>query len=618
MSILRSGWTKCSLYLIFYLVAVSVSGNVINAQSLNQLERARELETQNRWGEAKKAYRSFVRTNPTSTEAAEGWLKLAIRTKDWTEGKRALMRLEKIDPELSRSAQLGTRLFYQQDKFDTALIWGQRYRSRNPENWKPYHYLALIQLQRNNFFAAGKMVESAKLRTRDNQWVLLDDFLVKFNTDRRTEAENIMDELLSVATNPTVHWILAKQAGEDFPLERLKDLLESGSEYLPTRSPPLRNGVSTSNYRYWWARFNYLMGDVSAAKNILPSDPSGFRSSWLRARLESPPSSQLEMQKNVLDRWPDNLLAQWQQSILARRVEPIDGDNRRSVSQFYLSEYRNNRYLNYEESALAALVRSLELNPLDEKLQFELARYFDDRGWERSQRFAAERADDLGFNPPTRVSDYLEALGDPDTGPAPNPDQLTMGVRVEVQSHWDGPIEGDSGLTNMVRHTLYHQPAFSLRGPRSDGRSPINQLIDGDTIDGGVRVRINEWEDNLSATLEFYLSDGRLIDRQFYGSGKNREWRLTNQVIETLKQRWPWTGRIYRIESDGAWVNLGRIHGFEEGDTLTIKREQDLFEEPPTIETIHQDRLKIGFPSPYYETEARRGTPVGRQIQEID
>lgn len=593
------------LVLVFLLCPVP-SG----AQTDGSLAEARTLEEEGRLAEARKSYRAAARANPTSPEAHQGWLRLAIETSSWEEGERALRRYENLESGLESPARLGSRLYFRQEAYDTALTWAERYRNRASTDWEPYHFLARINVALGDYLTAEKMVESAELRTDDNQWVRLDDFLVNHGTGRLDRARSIAFDLSEEATNPTVHWALARRLGGELSRGEVVDLLEPGGSLLPAGEPPLAGAVDEKRYRYWWARMNAVRGSESTARDVQSGDPADFRSRWLAAHLTEGDSDRLRAQADVLDRWTDKLIAQWQQSVLARRLEALRGEYRRRSSDFFFDEYEDNRYLDIDEAALSAMIRSLEMDPLREENQFELASYFGSRGWGERRRSAAERAQTLGYDPPTKVADYLEGLGEPDTSPQPSPPSARVGVRVDVESPWEGPLDGENTIERMIRHNFYHQPAFEVLDEDPDG-VPLSRMVQGDTLEGGVRLTVGEWDDELSVELEYFLPEGRLVERSFYDGGQMKVWRLVDRVVSETKNLWLWTGTTFRVTRDGAWVNLGRIHGFETGDTLPFKTGSPPFDGPPEVDEIEEDRLRIGFPSPYYKTEVQRGVEVG-------
>lgn len=580
-----------------------------HAQTEGSLAEARSLEEEGRLTEALEVFRTLAHDNPTSPDAHQGWLRLAIETENWKEGERALRRYESLEAGPVATARLGSRLYFQQRKYDTALNWAQRYRRRDSTNWEPYHFLARINVVLQDFLTAEKMVESARLRSNNNQWVQLDDFLVNIGIGRLDEARSIATALSEDATNPTIHWTLARRLGRDPPSSEIASILEAGGSYLPSEYPPLAAAVDESRYRYWWARMNHRMGRLSRGRAVQTDAPEDFRARWLAAHLTEGDSERLQAQAGVLERWTDKLVPQWQQSILAR-LEILGGAHREQSSDFFFDEYQDNRYLDIEEAALSAMIRSLEMDPLREENQFELASYFDWRGWNESRRSAAERAETLGVDPPTKVSDYLEGLGEPDTTPQPVPPSGLVDVRVQVRSPWEGPFKGAGSLRRMLRHNFYHQPAFEVPEEVSEDVS-LSRLVKGDTLEGGVRLSIEEWDDELSVELEYFLPDGRLVDRTFYDAGQMKIWRLMDRVVTQTKTLWPWTGTTFQVTRDGAWVNLGRIHGFETGDTLPFKTGSPPFDAPPEVDEIEQDRLRLGFPSPYFKTEVQRGVEVG-------
>jgi tetratricopeptide (TPR) repeat protein len=602
----------------FVLLLFIIGSCPLNAQTQNSLDRAESLWNQGRFAEAHKIYKQFANQNPTSPSAHEGWLKSAIEIRNWQSAEEALNRFVKIEPSSSDPVRLGTRLYFRQEEYDTAMNWAERYRNREPASWRPYHFMAQIQIRRNNYFDAQNMVESARLRTDPNQWISLDDFMIKKQTGQSEVAEAVAEELIPYADHSTVFWYLARSRQARGARGELIDLLNRGGELLPPKTPPLMAPVDPAEYRYWWSRFHYEENNTDTANRVLPLSPSGFRSRWLAARLTSGDENRLDAQGDVLQRWTDRLLAEWQQSVLARQVEQLGEPHRERGANFFFQEYRDNRYLNYSESALSAILRSLELGPLMEDHQFELASYYKSRGWQKKQLVAARRTGAIGYNPPSVVSDYLEGLDVPNVDTGPSPSQPVVGVDVTINSAWEGPLDGGDILERMIRHVFYHQPAFDVRDESVEGSESLSRQVQGGTVDVAVEVTIDDWDDPLSANVEYTLSGGDLFTRNFYGTTEMKEWRLLNSLVKDVKDIWPWEGTIYQVTDNGAWVNLGRIHGLNQGDTLSIETGPSPFDAAPSIAEILESRARLGFPSPYYRTEVERGSVVGKPVGSLD
>ncbi|MFB6345026.1 MAG: hypothetical protein ABEK50_04540, partial [bacterium] len=283
---------------------------------------------------------------------------------------------------------------------------------------------------------------------------------------------------------------------------------------------------------------------------------------------------------------------------------------RRRSADFFHRDFTDNNFLDYRESSLTALLRSLEMFPLNSSRQFELAEYYRNRGWEKKQKMAAGRAETLGFDPPTRLQDYLEGLGSPDTHQTPAIPQPTLGVTVSVGSVWDGPLDGPDQLESMFRQNFFHQPGFAVYGKSIESEDELGNLVEGDTLDGGVSISIDSWNNELSASMTLMLPSGDPVTEGFYDNDGMEEWNLLNTTLRNLKQEWPWEGSVYRVTNDGAWVNLGRIHGLQEGDTFVFKKPSEAYPDQLNVGEIHEDKLRLSFPSPYYKTVVPRGATV--------
>lgn len=580
------------------------------AQGSAELDRARSMEQEDEFARARKLYRRYLNENPTSVRAAAGWLRTSIKSGQWSQGERALRRLDDLEPGSTRAAKLGSTLYFRQELHDTALIWAKRYRNRNNQSWKPFHFLAQVYLSRDQTLTASEMMQSATLRSDNNPWVLLDKLLVEYKQNQIDQALETAEKLREVTSDPTIYWRLLQTLGNRYSRSRVAELFAEAGSNLPPEDPPFLKAVDENRYRYWWSRLEYQTGDRSEARDALGNPREAFRSSWLRAHLNETVQQRKRDQQRVLNRWPDELIAQWQHSRLVKSTESLRTARRRNGAGFFFQEYRDNRFLNYREAALTALLRSLELNPLNEQRQFTLAQYYRRRGWSKKERMAAERAETLGFTPPSQVADYIEGLGEPDTTVSPDPPQPRVGVHVELESLWAGPLDGASEAESIFRQNLYHQPGFRSFGGSIASEDQLSTLVRGDTLDAGVSITITEWDDALSASVDLLLPSNRIVNRDFYDNDDMKTWNLLNSSVSGLKSEWPWTGKIYKVTNDGAWVNLGRIHGLNEGDEFTFSSPDPSFPEQLTVDRVREDTLRLSFPSPYYRTIVPRGTTV--------
>ncbi|MFB6345027.1 MAG: tetratricopeptide repeat protein, partial [bacterium] len=229
-------------------------------------------------------------------------------------GQRALNQLNKLAPEDARTAKLGSRLFFRQEAYDTALVWAQRYRRRANDRWQPFHFLAQIHLQRDRLPPARDMVESAELRSDDNEWVLLDKLLVNIRQGDRSEALEVADRLRSVSSDPTIYWTLARRLHDRYSLEQFVGFFEEGGQELPPEDAPLIEPVEEEQYRYWWSRLAYKLGDLDEARRALEDPAEGFQPQWLAANLKPGREARRRAQSRVLSTWTDRLIAQWTHS----------------------------------------------------------------------------------------------------------------------------------------------------------------------------------------------------------------------------------------------------------------------------------------------------------------
>lgn len=589
------------LTLLIGCVIVLVAGSV-NVSSGQTLERARTLESAGDYGSAFLEYREQFRNAPALAPAALGMLRNGIRLERWNAARRALDNYEQLQPGTDTAAILGARLYYQQNQLDTALQWANRARERDSGSWLPYYLTAQIQFDRANYVEALNNARSARLRN-ENQWILLLELLTNYQLEGAYEQQTL-DRLRSVADHPQVFWELAEFDGIDWTRSEAAGLLGESVDSFPVSPPPLRASVSEADYRFRLAKLEYRLGNRGASRAVI-DDYNANRSEiqWLKAVLTPDTTDRLSAQQTVLRRVPDRLVYRWAHSLLAREVEGLNGPNRNETSDFFNEEFRNNRLFGYPESALAALIRSLELQPTHAERQFQLARYYHNRGWKQSELSVVNRVRELGLDEPSRITDYIEGLNvdtDPVRPTIPRGDVL---IDVSLNTLWEGPVEGRDVLESMIAHSLFHQPAFNpIRSGENTTDSPVTLRMDDEGAEAALQLDINRWGEVIEASMTLHLPDNEIRQIDFYARGRMKPWRLLNNVVTSLKSEWPWEGTLYREEEDGAWVNLGRVHGVTEGDTFQVNENRF------GAETVLENRTKLRYPTPVFQGKVNRGS----------
>jgi len=215
------------------------------------------------------------------------------------------------------------------------------------------------------------------------------------------------------------------------------------------------------------------------------------------------------------------------------------------------------------------------------------------------------RVRELGFSPPERIEDYAEGFRG-DTPPEIPPEFSSPSGRVyfdlQIPSFWEGPPGGVELLGNIFQQAFFHQPAFELymAGDFEEVVSPPALVREG-AVDGVVDITITSWDDTLQAELEIQLEDEVETERFFHGTRRIKIWRLLDNVITTLRQEWPWEGRIFDIGSLEVRVNLGEVHGVEPGDSFEVG--EFIF---PVTEVYEQQSV-LELPTPVYGGYLERG-----------
>ncbi len=562
-----------SLPLAGTLGSILLLGTVFALPALAEpsLDRARQLERNGQLRSAERVYTRLLERTPNHEKAALGLLRTSVLREKWNRATRVLKRLERISPRSTQAARWGTRLYFVRQQYDTAARWARRYRSRQPGHWEPYHFQAQVALRQGDLLGARKHVDSAFLRSDSNPWVLFDDLMVR----RRLRGDSAPDRVREIrkrASDPLLHWKLARMYSSVWTKTRVRKLLQEGVPHLSQGSrPPLQKPVSAQEYRYWLARFQYETGGIEAARNTLNPARGSQRVRWLLSMLPETPRERLRKAARVLRQHPDHTVRQWVYAGLARQVEPLGGSHRERASDYFYRQYEHNRMLARLEAALSALTRSLEMDPTRAPRQFELARFYHDRGWLLSERNALSRVVELDLIPRQRVEDYREGLRRP---PGPTSSSYPAGrvlVGIRMASMWEGPLNGPTVLGAMLEQAFHHQPALSpVRVETGIDANSFEREMKKSGAEAGVHLRIDRWDNELDARIALHLPGRPPVRRDHSSRGATREWNLQDILLEGLKKSWSWEGTVYETSLGGAWVNLGTIHGINRGDSLAV------------------------------------------------
>ncbi|MFB6356484.1 MAG: hypothetical protein ABEJ65_08210, partial [bacterium] len=312
-------------------------------------------------------------------------------------------------------------------------------------------------------------------------------------------------------------------------------------------------------------------------------------------------SSRLMKMGKVLTEFPDNLIYQWTRSRLARDIQGLHGSARRESSDFFYRDYENNKLIGYDHSALASLYRSLEMQPTVADRQFEMARALHRRGWKHYEVEVLNRVQELGLQAQSRIQDYREGF-QPDSSPSPpTVPKAKLILSSRLQSIMEGPPEGQSTFEYIVQHSLFHQPALKHVSVSEGEDSALAVQVRKSEARGGVHVNIREWGENVSAKLTFQYPGNSVKTRELDASGRMKIWKMNNEIIRTILENWPWEGEVYNVKREGAWVNLGRVHGINEGDSISIQGRAFKVTDP------RQNRSFVKFSTPFYRTQIQRG-----------
>ncbi|MGM0380592.1 MAG: tetratricopeptide repeat protein [bacterium] len=590
-------YLKFACVLVFLLV---ITPRVVSAS----YQDIRQLEEKGYHNEARRQYESFVGQNPAHTEALRGLIRSSLATEKWEVARQALEKYDELEPGKPWTALHSSRLYFFQSKYDTALQWAEIYRQRAPERWEPYHAKTQINLARGNYVLARENVNSARQRSNQNPWVMMDSFLVQLNLEGNFN-EQLLSETLSRSSNPVIYWRVSRSQHIAEQPARVRDLLAEGFSYFPADEPPFLSPASESEYRYWLSRAYLSGGEISRAREILADTGNNSRKKWLEIILTDDEDDKFQKINNLLNHRPDDLLYRLLHSRLARRREGLNGERRKNSAKFFYDEFQILDGMNYKEAALSALMRSLELNPLNSSHQFELARYFYHRGWENKLSQTLERVRELGFSPPERIEDYEESVrGDtppeiPENFTSP---QVRLFFTLDILSFWEAPPGGEDLLEFTFHQAFHHQPAFELYGPQDfdDNPSP-SALMREDVVDGTIDIDVTGWNDRLQAAAVAKFEDDTEQELDFYGSRRIKIWRLQEKIITLLKQNWPWEGKVFAIDNLEIRVNLGAIHGINTDDQFQV-RDVTL----PVVEVFERQSV-LELPTPVYSGYLARG-----------
>ena len=567
-------------------------------------EQIRELEEDGYQREARRRYESFVADNPSHADGWRGLIRTALATERWEIARDALEKYDDLEPEEPWTALKLAQVFFYRDQFDTAHHWAETFQQRAPERWEPFHASAQINLARRNYVQARDNVASARQRTSDNPWILTDQFLVRLNLDGEFD-EELLEEILELAENPVIYWRIVQSPHLEQLPERIRQLLAEGYDYFPGEPPPFLPPADREEYRYWLARAHYDQGDLAAARRLLPEDNDELRVRWLRLFIEENEEERLENLNDLLTVRPDHLAYQWLNSRFAREREGLGGTRRQNSADYFYEEHQTLYRMNYNEAALSAMMRSLEMHPLDSDRQFQLTRFFQHRGWERQLERTLGRVRELGFSPPERIEDYAEGFRG-DTPPEIPPNFSSPVGRVyfdlQIPSFWEGPPGGAQLLESIFEQAFFHQPNFELytRDDFEEVVSPVALIREG-MVDGVVEISVDNWDERLRAEIEIQFGDELELERMFHGTRRVKIWRLLDDTISALRQEWPWEGNIFDIGSLEVRVNLGDAHGVSTGDSFEVGDY-----ELPVAEVFERQSV-LELPTPVYAEYLERG-----------
>ncbi|GEM_PF-4784511 len=600
--------TSCKLLgtraIIFVVCCLSAMSLILLSPPVQALEEAEELDEAGELREAYYRYRDLFEENPEDEEVALGLLRVATDLERWEMAAAALERYDWLEPDSPEVARQATRMYYHQNELDTALEYAEIYRERAPGDWRPFHFLSQIHFARHDYLRARDSVNSAELRSPDNPWVLLDRFQLELRLRDRFD-EEILDRLLETAQHANIFWDIAGLDEVRDDLERTREILETGLNFLPAERPPILRPVSEDQYRYRLARIQYRLGDLEAASETMQPVENGLRVEWFKTMLIEEPEERLEQLAVLFADNPDNPALQWYLSREARQRQGREGELRQQLADYFYREFRSNFFLNYLEASLSALNRSLEMDPLNASRQFELTRYFGERGWERSQLQGGERVEELGIDPPEQISDYLEGLR---VSPTPegfiSPVNPTVKIAINIEDPLTAPPEIEEILASMFRQLFHHYPVFELDEVITEtmAAGELRREVRETDIEGALRLNIRKWEEEIIAELSFYLPGEEEETLTFYDAGQRNLWRLLDFSLTNFRDHWPWTGRVFETSESGALINLGRIHGLGEGDLF------ELGEREFPVSEIYEQWLELEFPSPIFEGRIQRGS----------
>ena len=576
----------------------------------NYFDQAKQLEQAGQFAAAFLQYQRAFEERPNHAPSALGLLRTGLRSERWQAARQALNRYEQLNPETAQAAELGVQLYFQQEQYDTALTWAKRSRERSPGRWRPFYFEAFIQFKRQNFVATLESLESARLRTEWNPWI---EWL---HVRARQKLEGFHDssraqKLRDRANHPNLFWELANFRPMEWGDRQRAKFLQNGLQEFPAESPPLGSVIEETDYRYRLALlWNQLDQSKRATEVIGNVQSEEFEIRWLQAMLMANASERLQRQGEILSEFPDRIIPQWQHSRLARSEEGIQGTHRKKASDVFYRGFQNNQLFGYDESALSSLIRSLELQPTVARRQFELGQYFHDRGWLNLEAGVLNRVEELGLRDPTEIQDYREGINRNKDPQAPEPKRIELGLVINLSSLWQGPPAGVETMKNMLAHALHHQPAFSADRLENPGDTPTAIRLAEEGWDGAIEISINRWDQVMESTIRYHYAPDNVQERRFYARGRMKPWRFLDEIIRHLKQTWPWQGQVYKVEKPGAWINLGRVHGLEEGDRFLLNGDERV------VGKIHESRLRLQFPTPVLQGRTERGTTVKRVLEQ--
>ncbi|AEJ61275.1 Tetratricopeptide TPR_2 repeat-containing protein [Spirochaeta thermophila DSM 6578] len=574
------------LFLLFMLIVSPLGGEETSLQLFRQGEEARIQEDYHR---AIELYQQAIQKNPAFVQAYKGLAEAYFSLGQYEVALAGAEKAKSLDPRSTDSHLLYARCLLALGRLEEAERIYRDILSREPQNVEAGMGIAELSLARGQVASALREYERTLRMFPEHKKILtILAFLYEYRGERDKAASYLEEALRLYPSDPEVHLLAAsshlrKEEWDEAEREarRALTLDENAVEasYLLAQ-------VATGKGRFQEA-LDHLDGFLGARPD---SREGWYLKGVVLDRLDRPEES-LRAFREVLERYPDDEVARYAMERILLERFPASAPERRTAADYHFTQAGEYAEKFYFQRAYHFLRRGLRLFPYDAEANLEFAEL------QRRMGFPHKYVDRLEFMVSSgiadqHVEDRLEVARrmleeDVPSRWGVNPFDLTppsIGILVGLSSRSTDlhpfslpyvlaglrfALGVDERLTVEVEddHPLSWEEAFGRA--RGDG-ADFFLLLDCVETD-----RVVEWRARL------YIGSSGLLKKEFRirKSGNDRLKESLLRVAEEVSAAVPLYGTIADRRFSSVLLNIGRVHGVEEGmeflvlDPVTVRLE---------------------------------------------